>query len=128
MKHYPGGIGDLAQRAVEEAEAALAPPAEILAKTFGLLRIERTTFHADSIAYVYERHQTPFGERCIAWRITDHPKPSAPDRYDPSKPLPADRNLQLRPQVERRVEVSCNDPRMTRVTPGSIGTPVPRHG
>lgn len=127
MKHY-GGLGDLAARAIADAEAALAPPAQILAQTFGLIRVDRTVVRADSVAYVYKRIRTPFGERCLAWRITDHPKPPPPARYDPLHPPDPRRNLELKPEVEESVEVSCNDPRMERVVPGSLTTPVPRHG
>jgi hypothetical protein len=127
MKHYGDGIGDLAARAVGEAEAELAPPIEILAKTFGLIRVRRTALVADSIAYVYEVRETPFGKRCVAWRITDHPRPEAPERFDPNRPV-ASRNRPLTAVVEKRVDVSCNDPRIQRVVPGTLQTPVPRHG
>ncbi len=128
-KHYGADIGDLAQRAVEAYEASVAPPAEVLAKTFGLIRVKRTLTVADSVAYVFERRQTPFGERCRAYRITDHPQPPPPPRFDPNhperNPIP-DRNPDLKPAVEY-IDVSCNDRRMEPVVPGSLRTPVPRH-
>lgn len=127
MKHYTPGATEVVQRAMDAAEAALAPPAEILAQTFGLIRIERTVVVADSIAYVYKRIKTPFGERCLAWRITDHPKPAGPERYDPNRPYFPEGSPNLKPLVEKDAEVSCNDHRMQAVTPGTITTPVPRH-
>jgi hypothetical protein len=129
VKSYGPDAADLARRAVEAYEAAIAPPAEVLAKTFGLIRVSRTAFVADSVAYVFERRQTPFGERCRAFRITDHPKPPAPARFDPNHPERApipDRNPDLKPEVQF-IDVSCNDRRMEPVVPGSLRTPVPRH-
>ncbi|MEA2667053.1 MAG: hypothetical protein QOI11_3997 [Candidatus Eremiobacteraeota bacterium] len=129
MKQYGPDAADLARRAVEAYEAAVAPPAEVLAKTFGLIRVRRTAFVADSVAYVFERRQTPFGERCRAFRVTDHPKPPPPPRFDPNhperNPIP-DRNPDLKPEVEY-IDVSCSDRRMEPVVPGSLKTPVPRH-
>ena len=127
MKQYGADTSGLAERAVAAYEAAVAPPAEVLAKTFGLIRVKRTAFVADSVAYVFERRQTPFGERCRAFRVTDHPKPPPPPRFDPSHPLAfPDRNPDLKPVVEY-IDVSCNDRRMEPVEPGSLATPVPRH-
>jgi hypothetical protein len=125
MKLYVPSVADLAKRAVE----ALAPPAEILARTFGLIRVHRTETVADSIAYVYERISTPFGERCRAYRITQHPLPAAPHKYDftdPWRNAPPGRNPDLKPVVET-VDVSCHDHRMEPVVPGSLKTPVPQH-
>ena len=102
----------------------------MLAKTFGLIRVTRTLFVADSVAYVFERRQTPFGERCRAFRVTDHPKPPAARRAStpttPTATRSPDRNPDLKPVVEY-IDVSCNDRRMEPVVPGSLTTPVPRH-
>ena len=120
------------QAAVAAYEAALAPPAEVLAATFGLIRVSRTVVHADSIAYVFERKKDLFGrEVCRAFRITDHPKPPPPspppslvgNHTQPNLPGPLP---DLKPVVEY-VDVSCNDPHMEKVVPGSLKTPVPRH-
>jgi len=118
---------DVAQRVLNAYEKALAPPAEILARTFGLLWTTRTLLHADSIAYVYERTRDILGrEVCKAYRITEHPLQPAPARFDPSKaqfpgPLP-----NTTPLIET-VELRCNDPGMQPVVPGSLKSPVPRH-
>jgi hypothetical protein len=119
--------------AVGAYERALAPPAEVLAETFGLIRVSRTLAHADSIAYVFERRRDLLGrETCRAFRITDHPQPPPPTPMPAimggfPRPYLPDRNPDLKPIVEY-VDVSCNDRRMERVEPGSLRTPVPRHG
>ncbi|MDB5071269.1 MAG: hypothetical protein JWM87_2380, partial [Candidatus Eremiobacteraeota bacterium] len=118
--------------AVDAYEKALAPPAEILAATFGLIRVKRTLVHADSIAYVFERRRDVLGrEVCRAFRITDHPQPPPPTPMPSlaggfARPYLPDRSPDLKPVVET-VDVSCNDPRMEKVEPGSLRTPVPRH-
>jgi hypothetical protein len=128
--HYTPGLDPNA--AVAAYEKALAPPAEVLAATFGLIRVERTTFHADSVAYVFERKKDIFGrEVCRAFRVTDHPQPPAPTPVPrliggfPQPYLP-DRPPDLKPVVEY-VDVSCNDKHMERFPPGTLTTPVPRH-
>jgi hypothetical protein len=128
--HYAPGLDPNA--AVEAYEKALTPPAYVLAATFGLIRVSRTVVHADSIAYVFERKKDLFGrEVCKAYRITDHPKPPPPTP-PPSlsggfaRPYIPDRPPDLKPVLEF-VEVSCNDPRMERIAPGGLTTPVPRH-
>ncbi len=121
-----GGGADIAQGVVDAYEKALAPPAEILARTFGLLWTTRTVLRADSVAYVYERTHDILGrEVCRAYRITEHPLQAAPARFDPNKaqfpgPLP-----NATPLVET-VEVRCNDPNIQAVVPGSLTSPVPR--
>lgn len=114
--------------AVDAYEKALAPPAEVLAATFGLIRVSRTLVRADSIAYVFERKHDLLGrEVCRAFRITDHPQPPPPSRFDPNRPLVfPDRAPDRKPVIEF-VDVSCSDPRMEKVEPGSLTTPVPRH-
>jgi hypothetical protein len=118
--------------AVSAYEAALAPPAEVLAATFGLIRVTRTTYTADSVAYVFERKKDLFGrEVCRAFRVTDHPKPPPPTPVPNliggfSRPYIPDRPPDLKPVIEY-VDVSCNDHRMERIAPGTLTTPVPRH-
>jgi hypothetical protein len=128
--HYTPGLDP--RTASEEYERKLAPPAEILAATFGLIRISRTVTHAGSIAYVFERKRDLLGrEVCRSFRITDHPLPPPPTP-PPSlsggfaRPYLPDRPPDLKPIVEV-VDVSCNDARMEKVVPGSLRTPVPLH-
>jgi len=110
----------------------LAPPAEVLAATFGLIRVRRTIVHADSVAYVFERKRDILGrEVCRAFRITDHPEPpppTAPPSLQGGQPriMFPDRPPDIKPIIEF-VDVRCNDPRMERIVPGSLKTPVPRH-
>jgi len=118
---------DVAQRVLDAYEKALAPPAEILARTFGLLWTTRTVLHADSIAYVYERTRDVLGrEVCKAFRITEHPLQASPGRFDPSKPQFPGPLPNATPLLET-VEMRCNDPHMQPVVPGSLKSPVPRH-
>jgi hypothetical protein len=118
---------DIAKRVLDAYEKALAPPAEILARTFGLIWTTRTVLHADSVSYVYERTHDLLGrEVCKAFRITEHPLQQAPVRFDPNKaqfpgPLP-----NATPLIET-VEVRCNERGMQAVVPGSLTSPVPRH-
>jgi hypothetical protein len=128
--HYTPPLDPAA--ATEARDAALAPPLEVLAATFGLIRVTRTAFRADSVTYVFERKRDLFGrEVCRAFRITDHPLPPPPTPQ-PSlsggfpRPYIPDRNPDLKPVVEY-VDVSCNNPRMEKIVPGSLKTPVPRH-
>jgi len=128
--HYAPGLDPNA--AVAAYEAAVAPPAEVLAATFGLIRVTRTSFTADSVAYVFERKKDLFGrEVCRAFRVTDHPKPPPPTPVPNviggfARPYIPDRPPDLKPVVEY-VDVSCNDHRMERFAPGTLTTPVPRH-
>lgn len=118
--------------ATEAYEAALRPPAEVLAATFGLIRVSRTLVHADSVAYVFERKRDILGrEVCRAFWITDHPPPPPPTAQPSlsggfARPYLPDRNPDLKPVVEY-VDISCNDKRMQPIVPGSLKTPVPRH-
>jgi hypothetical protein len=118
--------------AVAAYEKALEPPAYVLAATFGLIRVTRTLYHADSVAYVYERRKDMFGrEVCRAFQVTDHPQPPPPTA-PPSlvggfaRPYIPDRSPDLKPVIEY-VNFSCDDRRMERFPPGTLTTPVPRH-
>ncbi len=121
--------GYTTDRVLDAYEAALAPPLEVLAKTFGLIRVRRTLTQADSIAYVYERTRNLFGQEvCKAYRITEHPQRppttysthTGPGAVDFPVPL-----ADVKPTVET-VEVSCNDAKMQAVAPGTLTTPAPR--
>jgi len=120
------------REALADYEKSLSPPAEVLAETFGIIRVQRTLVAAGSIAYVFERRRDVLGrEVCRAFRITEHPLPPPPTP-PPSlvggvaRPVLPDRNPDIKPVVEY-VDVSCNDRRMQKVDPGSLTTPVPRH-
>ena len=125
-------------RGLNAYEAALAPPLEILAETFGLIYTRRTLAVADSVTYVYERSVVLGHETCKAYRITEHPlRPVAtappaqastlgsnaagPGPVSLPRPLP-----DATPQVESAVTVPCDDPKMQAVVPGSLTSPVPR--
>ncbi len=119
------------KEALAAYEKSLEPPAQVLAETFGIIRVNRTLLHADSIAYVFERRRDLLGrETCRAFRITEHPPPPPPTPVPSvmggfARPYLPDRNPDLRPVLEY-VDVSCSDPRIEKVVPGSLATPVPR--
>jgi hypothetical protein len=129
MREVPLGPGYSTNRVLDAYEATLAPPLEILAKTFGLIYTTRTLARADSVEYVYERVHGLLGKDvCRAYKITEHPLRPSDSRPDVSKPgaltLPGALH-DVKPDIET-VEVPCDAPGMIKVEPGSITTPVPR--
>jgi hypothetical protein len=129
MQKVDLGSGYTTNRVLDAYEAALAPPLEVLAKTFGLIYTTRTITHADSVEYVYERVHGLLGKDvCRAYKITEHPLRPVDSAPDVSKPgaitLPGPLR-DVKPDIET-VEVSCDAPGMIKVQPGSITTPVPR--
>ncbi|GAC1414751.1 MAG: hypothetical protein NVSMB5_03070 [Candidatus Velthaea sp.] len=113
-------------RIVNAYEAELAPPPEILARTFGLVRLKRTTAYADSISYVFDRTTILGIPACKAYKITEHPytRPAA----DLSKNPLADTGRQLATyEKEITTIVPCTEKSYSPVVPGSLGKPVPRH-
>jgi hypothetical protein len=119
MGHFTPGFGppdlDLVRRYV---------PVDVLAATFGLITVTRTTFRADSITYVFERRKDIFGrETCRALRFTPHPLPPAPPRFDPNHPpLFGPDAPNIKPDVEY-VNVSCDARGIEAVEPGSLLKP-----
>jgi hypothetical protein len=105
-------------------------PADVLAATFGLVTVTRTTYRAGSTTYVFERRKDIFGrEVCRALRFTPHPLPSAPPRFDPNHPLQFGPDApNIKPEVEY-VNVSCEARGMQAVEPGSLlKSPAPPGG
>jgi hypothetical protein len=124
MRGYGGtGLGR------DDAVVLIPVPADILRKTFALLRELRTLMRPDSLTYVYgQPHKNLFGQTvCAGYRIIDQPLPTPPPRPDPSHPFsyPA-RDVERPPEIYQ-VDVRCDDPHLVRVTPGSLTTPVPLH-
>ena len=54
-------------------EQRLAPPPDILSRTFGFIYERRTASHPDSIAYVYDTYSIGPITMCKAWKIIEHP-------------------------------------------------------
>jgi hypothetical protein len=130
MREVPLGGSYSTDRVLDAYERLLAPPLEIMAKTFGLIYTTRTATHADSVAYVYERdHNVLTGhDFCRAYRITEHPLRPVESAVDPTKPGAVTFPGPLRdvkPEIDK-VEVPCEAPGMIPRVPGSITTPVPR--
>ncbi|GAC1415946.1 MAG: hypothetical protein NVSMB64_26170 [Candidatus Velthaea sp.] len=112
-------------RIVSAYEAALAPPPDILARTFGLIRPNRTAAHADSISYVFERTTLLGIPVCKAYKITEHPYTRS--AADLSKNPLADTGRQIaKPEVEIVTLAPCTEKSYTPVVPGSLKAPVPR--
>jgi hypothetical protein len=137
MKRYDLG-GYQTDRVIDAYEASLAPPLEILLKTFGLIYTKRTEAQADSIAYVYERTRILGVEVCRAYTIVEHPLrgtgPNA-DHIGPVGPPVSGRGSaigapgplpDLKPEVSTDI-VPCNAKGMIPVVPGSMTSPAPRH-
>ncbi len=59
--------------AVAAYEARLAPPPDILSRTFGFIYERRTAIRPDSIAYVYDTFRIGPITMCRAWKIVEHP-------------------------------------------------------
>jgi hypothetical protein len=69
-------IGDaqsVLDAAVAAYEARLAPPPDILSRTFGFIYERRTAIRPDSIAYVYDTFRIGPITMCRAWKIVEHP-------------------------------------------------------
>jgi hypothetical protein len=129
MQKVDLGSGYTTNRVLDAYEAALAPPLEVLAKTFGLIYTTRTITRADSVEYVYERVHGLLGKDvCRAYKITEHPLRPVDSPPDVSKPgaitLPGALR-DVKPDIETLL-VPCDAPGMIKVEPGSITTPVPR--
>jgi hypothetical protein len=96
-------------------------PLDVLAATFGLITVTRTTVRADSVTYVFERRKDIFGrETCRALRFTPHPIPPAPPRVDANHlPLFGPDAPNIKPEIEY-VNVSCDARGIQAVEPGSL--------
>jgi hypothetical protein len=125
MKGYgPAGIDP--NEAAADWERLIAVPESVLAKTFGLIRRTRTVMRAASVTYVFERTFDLFGRQvCRAFRITEHPQPTPPPRFDPNALVFPGRNPDLKPTADY-VLVPCDDPSMRKVVPGSLASPSPQ--
>jgi hypothetical protein len=143
----PGGPGgglkryDLGRyqtdRVLDAYEAALAPPLEVLARTFGLIYTARTAFRADAVQYVYERTRVLGVEVCKAYTIVEHPlrapatkadhvglgAPAAGDQTGLMRTGPLG---DLKPEISTQI-VPCDAKGMIPVQPGSLKSPAPRH-
>jgi len=128
--HVDLGGGYRTSRVLDAYEAALAPPLEILLKTFGLIYTSRTAAHADSIAYVYERTRVLGVEVCRAYTIVEHPLrvpgPNADHIGPVSAPTLPGPLPDLKPEITTET-VPCNAKGMIPVAPGSMTSPAPRH-
>jgi len=117
---------DQRDRIVAAYEASLAPPPEILAQAFGLIRMSRTAAHADSISYVFERGTFLGLPICKAYKITEHPytRPAV----DLSRNPLGDTGRQIaKADIEIVNIYPCDESKYVPVKPGSLTTPVPRH-
>jgi len=94
QRHYTNDdLSLLGQRIEQEWFAKLAPPSDIVAEIFGIVRTPRTELQPESITYLYRR--TFFG-LCYGWYITAHPLGGGPPqagftivpcgKYEPVKP------------------------------------------
>jgi hypothetical protein len=129
MQHVDLGSGYTAGRVMDAYEQSLAPPLEILAKTFGLIYTTRTLLHAGSVAYVFERTHILGHEVCRAYQITEHPQRTPTLQADHAivaiPQFPGAKQPDLKPEKDIII-VPCDSSSIIPVPLGSITTPVPR--
>ncbi len=117
----------MADEVKEAYELGLSPSPEDLAKTFGYKRTRRTLFAADSITY-FIGHGSVLGiPSCTGIKITQHPTPPPPPRYDPSKPYFPGPPPDLKPIIETVTILPCTEKSYTALQPGTLKTALPRH-
>lgn len=120
-------------------DARLAPPPDILRRTFGFIFERRTATHPDSIAYVYDSYTIGPLRMCKAWKITEHPYVpvhetgpvggsagigGAVARPTTSSDIRHDNGGAAEAET---VQFPCTEKSYTPVTPGSLTTPLNRH-
>ena len=135
-------IGD-AQAVLDNAvlayEARLAPPPDILRRTFGFIYARRSATHEDSLAYVYDTYSIGPITICKAWKITEHPYEPVPETGSVARSAGiggAVATSANSPNVRRdaggeaqveTVQFPCTEKSYTPVPRGSLTTPLPRH-
>jgi hypothetical protein len=129
----------LMDRAMAAYEADLAPPADVLRRTFGVMYERRTNGHPDSIAYVFDTYKIGPITMCKAWKIVEHPAqpvnevgPVAGSAGIGGGVVTNANSSVVRHDNGGRPDVSvvqfpCSPKSYTAVAPGSIRTPLPRH-
>jgi hypothetical protein len=120
-------------------DARLAPPPDILRRTFGFIYQRRTAGQPDSIAYVYDTYKIGPIRMCKAWKIIEHPYVAVPEvgavggsagiggavaRPATSTDIRHDNGGEGEAQT---VQFPCTEKSYTPVTPGSLATPLNRH-
>ncbi|MGB8266775.1 MAG: hypothetical protein WCE44_10660, partial [Candidatus Velthaea sp.] len=120
-----GARDDFAKRIEAAWEVGLAPPADVLARTFGIIWAKRTAVHADSITYVFARTTVLGVPVCKAYRITEHPYGAgAPDLS--KNPIADTGQKYAAPETEIVTIVPCSEKSYEPIVPGSLQTPAPR--
>jgi len=121
-----GKNDDFAARVEAAWEAGLAPPPDILAKTFGVIWAKRSGLVADSISYVFERTTIAGIGVCKAYKITEHPYTAPPPDLR-ANPLADESRRTAPPDISIVTIVPCSEKSYEAVDPGSLKTPEPRH-
>jgi len=121
-----GSRDEFAARVQAAYEAGLAPQADILAKTFGIIWAKRTVSQPDSITYVFERTTVAGIGVCKAYRITEHPYTAPPPDLR-ANPLADESRRTAPPDISIVTIVPCSEKSYEPVEPGSLKTPEPRH-
>jgi hypothetical protein len=134
-----GDAQGILDAAVSAYDQRLAPPPEILRRTFGFIYERRTSGQPDSLAYVYDSYTIGPIRMCKAWKIVEHP-------YVPVREVgavarnsgiggavvTADNSPVVRHGEDGGAEIQtvqfpCTERSYTAVPLGSITTPLPRH-
>ncbi len=121
-----GKTDEFAARVQAAYEAGLAPPPDILAKTFGIIWQKRNSLVADSISYVFERTTIAGIGVCKAYKITEHPYTGGPPDLR-ANPLADESRRTAPPDIAIVTIVPCSEKNYEPVAPGSLKTPEPRH-
>jgi hypothetical protein len=120
-----GSRDDFAKRVEAAWEAGLAPPPDILAKTFGIIWQKRSAVAPDSVSYVFQRTTIAGIGVCKAYKVTEHPYVAGPPDLRTQTVQIGARTAP--PDVSIVTIVPCSEKAYDPVEPGSLKTPVPRH-
>jgi hypothetical protein len=125
--------------AVSAYEQRLAPPPDILSRTFGFIYERRTAIHPDSLAYVYDTYAIGPITICKAWKIVEHPNQAVREvgAVGGSAGIGGGVVTSANSSVVRHdaggsadietVQFPCTEKSYTPVRRGSLTTPLPRH-
>jgi hypothetical protein len=134
-----GDAQSILDNAMLAYEQRLAPPPEILNRTFGFIYQRRTAGHPDSVAYVYDTYSIGPITMCKAWKIVEHPSQPVHETGAVARSAGIGGGVatSANSSVVRHdaggvaevetVQFPCTEKSYTAVPRGSIKTPLPRH-
>ena len=120
-------------------ERRLAPPPDILRRTFGFMYERRNAAHPDSLAYVYDTYAIGPITMCKAWKIVEHPYVAVREvgPFAGSAGIgggvvtgansPVVRHENGGNAEIQTVQFPCTEKSYTAIPRGSLSAPLPRH-